>query len=95
MLNSSFCESYFQLCLFVFAVILLQDQLIKTDEPLTAAKVKKCAGCPFLFRDPMCPPFIGLVIQHKEKDFYHDKTGVLKISSEANIIITTANLHVP
>ena len=32
----------------------------------------------------MGPPFIGLVIQHKEKDFYHDKTGVLKISAEAN-----------
>ena len=33
MLNSSFCESYFQLCLFVFALILLPDQLIKTDKP--------------------------------------------------------------
>lgn len=51
--------------------------------PLTA-KVKKCAGCPFLFRGPIGPPFIGLVIQHKENDFYRDKTGVLKISSEAN-----------
>ena len=33
MLSSSFCESYLQLCLFVFALILLPDQRIKIDEP--------------------------------------------------------------
>ena len=51
-----------------------------------SARVKKCAGCPFSFRDPMGmgPPFIGLVIQQKETDFYHDKTGAMKISTEVN-----------
>ena len=33
MLGSSFCERHLQFCLFVFALILLPDQLIKTDEP--------------------------------------------------------------
>ena len=51
--------------------------------PLTA-KVKKCSGCHVLFRDPMGPPFIGLVVQHKEKDVYTDKTGVRRLSNEAN-----------
>ena len=32
----------------------------------------------------MGPPFIGRLIQNKEKDFYHDKNAVLEISSEAN-----------
>jgi hypothetical protein len=51
--------------------------------PLTA-RVKKCAGCPYPFRDPLGPPFIGLVIQHKEKDYYPDKFGNLKVSNESN-----------
>ena len=51
---------------------------------LLTPRVKKCAGCSFLFRDLMGPPFIGLVIQQKENDLYRDKTGVLEISSEAN-----------
>ena len=51
--------------------------------PLTA-RVKKCAGCPYPFRDPLGPPFIDLVIQHKEKDYYPHKFGNLKVSNETN-----------
>jgi len=47
-------------------------------------KVKKCAGCPFALRDPCGPPFIGLVVQHKERDTYFDANGNQRVSSEAN-----------
>ena len=45
--------------------------------PLTA-RVKKCVGCPYPFRDPLGPPFI----QHKEKDYNPDQFGNLKVSNE-------------
>ena len=47
-------------------------------------RVKKCAGCPYAFRDPSGPTFIGLVVQHKERDIYFDATGIQRLSSEAN-----------
>ena len=33
-------------------------------------------------RDPLGLPFSGLVIQHKQKDYYPDKFGNLKVSNE-------------
>ncbi|KAK3730780.1 hypothetical protein QZH41_000800 [Actinostola sp. cb2023] len=45
-------------------------------------RVKKCAGCPFPFRDPNGPPFIGLVIQHKERDQYRDAHEAAKKEAE-------------
>ena len=47
-------------------------------------RVKKCAGCPFEHSNPHGPTFTGLVIQHKERDTYHDKEGNIKISNESN-----------
>lgn len=47
-------------------------------------KVKKCAGYPYPFQDIMGPPFLGLVIQHKEKYIYLDANGNSHISQEAN-----------
>ena len=47
-------------------------------------RVKKCAGCPYAFRDTSGPTFIGLVVQHKERDIYFDATGIRRLSSEAN-----------
>ena len=47
-------------------------------------RVKKCAGCPYALRDPFGPPFIGLVVQHKERDIYYDPNGFRRLSSEAN-----------
>ena len=47
-------------------------------------RVKQCAGCPYAFRDPSGPTFIGLVVQHKERDIYFDATGIRRLSSEAN-----------
>ena len=46
-------------------------------------RIKKCAGCPFDFRDPNGPFFLGVVLQHKEKDFY-TKGGMVYMSSEQN-----------
>ncbi|KXJ05694.1 hypothetical protein AC249_AIPGENE12550, partial [Exaiptasia diaphana] len=47
-------------------------------------RVKKCAGCPYEFRNPQGPLFIGLVIQHKERDFYTDPNGLRRLSTENN-----------
>ena len=49
-----------------------------------SARVRKCKGCPFDFRDPLGPPFVGIVLQHKEKDCYRDKEGEIRVSREAN-----------
>lgn len=46
-------------------------------------RIKKCAGCPFEFRDPKGPPYLGLVLQHKEKDIYF-RDGIQHISGEQN-----------
>ena len=47
-------------------------------------RVKKCAGCPFEYSNLHGPVFTGLVVQHKEKDVYHDKEGNTRISNENN-----------
>lgn len=47
-------------------------------------KVKKCAGCPYPFRDPSGPPFLALVVQHKERDTFVDANGIQRVSNEAN-----------
>lgn len=47
------------------------------------SRKKKCAGCPFEFRDPKGPPYLGLVLQHKEKDIYF-RDGIQHISGEQN-----------
>lgn len=49
-----------------------------------SGQVRKCTGCPFQFRDPIGPPFTGLVVLHKEKDTYYDKDGNSHISSDSN-----------
>ena len=36
------------------------------------------------FRNRVGPTFIGLVVQHKERDIYFDTTGIRRLSSEAN-----------
>ena len=46
-------------------------------------RIKKCAGCPFEFRDPNGPYFLGVVLQHKERDFY-TKDGRFHMSSDQN-----------
>ena len=33
-------------------------------------RIKKCAGCDFAFRDPLGPLYVGVVLQHKERDVY-------------------------
>ena len=45
--------------------------------------IKKCAGCPFELRDNRGPPYIGLVLQHKERDVYF-KDGAQHVSGEQN-----------
>ena len=35
-------------------------------------------------RNRVGPTFIGLVVQHKERDIYFDATGIRRLSSEAN-----------
>ena len=51
---------------------------------LLTARVNKCTGCPFEFRDPLGPSFSGLVVQHREKDIYRGKDGQLHVSNESN-----------
>jgi cell wall assembly regulator SMI1 len=46
-------------------------------------RIKKCADCPFEFRDPLGPLFLGVVLQHKERDVYI-KDGKQHISAEQN-----------
>ena len=46
-------------------------------------RIKKCACCPFEFRDPLGPLFLGVVLQHKERDVYI-KDGKQHISTEQN-----------
>lgn len=46
-------------------------------------RIKKCAGCPFEFRDPNGPYFLVVVLQHKERDFY-TKDGRFHMSSDQN-----------
>ena len=45
--------------------------------------IKKCAGCPFEFRYLSGPLFLGVVLQHKERDVYM-KDGKQQVSAEQN-----------
>jgi len=45
-------------------------------------RIKKCAGCRREFADSLGPVFVGLVVQHIERDFYPDKNGIRRIGSE-------------
>lgn len=48
------------------------------------SRIKKCSGCHIEFRNPVGPPFIGLVVRHVERDHYMDKSGQYRIANEAN-----------
>ena len=37
--------------------------------------IKKCAGCPFPFRDEQGPVYLGVAVKHVEKDVYFDKAS--------------------
>ena len=45
-------------------------------------RIKKCAGCRREFADPFGPAFVGIVVQHIERDYYNDKNGFQRIWSE-------------
>lgn len=44
-------------------------------------RIKKCTGCKVVFTDPNGPLFLGIVIQHYERDTYY-KAGQLHVSTE-------------
>ena len=48
-------------------------------------KIKKCAGCPFPFRDEQGPVYLGVAVKHVEKDVYFDKaSGTQRVTKEGN-----------
>ena len=55
------------------------------------SRIKKCVGCPFEFRDPKGPPYLGLVLQHKEKDIYF-RDGYNTFQENKTAIITVMSI---
>ena len=48
-------------------------------------KIKKCAGCPFPFRDEQGPVYLEVAVKHVEKDVYFDKaSGTQRVTKEGN-----------
>lgn len=47
-------------------------------------RIKKCASCHIEFRDPLGPLFLGVVLQHKEKDIFKRGDGTQQVSTEQN-----------
>ena len=45
-------------------------------------RIKKCVGCRREFSDPFGPVFVGLVVQHIERDYYNDKNAFRRIGNE-------------
>ena len=45
-------------------------------------RIKKCAGCRREFSDLFGPTFVGLVVQHVERDYCNDKNGFRRIGNE-------------
>ena len=45
-------------------------------------RIKKCAGCRRDFSDPFGPIFVGLVVEHVERDYFNDKNGFRRIENE-------------
>ena len=69
------------------AIISLTKPPWQNNNPFTLHplnnRIKKCTGCPFEFRDLFGPLFLGVVLQHKERDLYV-KDGKQHISAEQN-----------
>ena len=48
-------------------------------------RIKKCAGCPFPFRDAQGPVYLGVAVKHVEKDVYFDKaSSTQRVTNEGN-----------
>ena len=48
-------------------------------------KIKKCAGCPFPFRDEQGPVYLGVAVKHVKKDVYFDKaSGTQRVTRKGN-----------
>lgn len=49
---------------------------------LINGRIKKCAGCRRDFSDPLRLIFVGLVVEHVERDYFNDKNGFRRIENE-------------
>lgn len=49
---------------------------------LINGRIKKCAGCRRDFSDPFRLIFVGLVVEHVERDYFNDKNGFRRIENE-------------
>lgn len=48
-------------------------------------RIKKCAGCPFPFRDQRGPVYLGVAVKLVEKDVYFDKaSSTQRVTNEGN-----------